>query len=147
MDRFRAVPETLALTIAQNFQREVGSRARDAGLTVLCQEGRLSDWASTIVSIAARDLDGRPYSAEQAATLQAGLRRPSAPETAIADDIFHVGQPVSVGPEQALRVCLSAPMISDVAQRYLEGSTLDKAIAPLAENVAALFAKWKRLIN
>ena len=147
MDRFRAVPEPLALAIAQSFQREVGRRARDAGLTILCREGGLSDWASTIVSIAARDTHGRPYSAEQASALQRGLRRPSAPEAGLANEIFHVGQPVPVGPEQALRVCLSAPMITDIAQTCSAGAVLDKAIAPLAENVASLFAKWKRLIN
>ncbi len=147
MDRFRAVPETLALAIVQRFRREVGSRARDAGLTILCQEGVLSDWASTIVSIAARDRNGRPCSAEQASALQAGLRRLSAAEAGIPDQIFHVGQPVTIGLEQALRVCLSAPMISDVAQRYSGGATLDQAMAPLAQNLAALFAKWKRLIN
>ena len=115
LDRFRAVPEPLAVAIAQRFQWEVGRRARDAGLTILCREGGLSDWASTIVSIAAHDTDGRPYSVQQASALQGGLRRPSALGAGITDEIFLVGQPVAVGPEQALRVCLSAPMISDVA--------------------------------
>jgi hypothetical protein len=147
MDRFRAVPEPLAVAIAQRFQWEVRRRARDAGLTILCREGGVSDWASTIMSIAARDTDGRPYSAQQASALQEGLRRPSASGAAITDEIFHVGQPVPVGPDLALRVCLSAPMISDVAQRCSGSVMLDEAIAPLAENVATLFAKWQRLIN
>ncbi|MCI4677171.1 hypothetical protein K9U39_12980 [Rhodoblastus acidophilus] len=146
MDRFRAVPPGLAQAITAGFRDLVEADAREAGLTVLGEAGESMDWARTIVPIAARRADGLPLSPEQAEALQRALRRP-AEARGYAAKVFHLGQAVAVGSDQALRVCLGAPMLSDIAQRCATGVRLDRALAPLAEDIAALFAKWRRLLR
>jgi hypothetical protein len=59
--------------------------------------------------------------------------------------IFHVGQPVAVGPRSALRVCLSASQIVDVAEPLANGQAFEAAIAPLLANIDGLFLKWARV--
>ena len=53
---------------------------------------------------------------------------------------FHVGQPVAVGAADALRICLSAPQICDVADRQDAGASLDVAMRPLLRDLNALAA-------
>ena len=59
--------------------------------------------------------------------------------------IFHVGQPVSVGLRSALRVCLSASQIVDVAEPLANGQPFEAAIAPLLADIDGLFLKWARV--
>ncbi len=140
MESFAAVPPALAENIARDFRMLAVERARRAGLRLLDEPSEGSDWARTILSIAA------PGSAEQAAGLQRALRRPAG-AWGNAARIFHVGQAVAVGPDQALRVCLGAPTISDIAALHASGVPFERALAPLAADLSALFAKWTFMLN
>ncbi len=140
MEAFRAIPPALAQTIAQKFRALAEAGAREAGLRILDEPGEGSDWARTILSIAA------PRSDEQATKLQRALRRPVG-AWGNAARIFHVGQAVAVGADQALRVCLGAPTISDIAALCASGVPFERALSPLAADLLALFAKWKFLLN
>ena len=140
MDAFRTIPPALTQKIAQNFRALALERARDADLRILDEMNEGSDWARTILSIAA------PFSKEQAADFQRALRRPGGAWGDLAR-IFHVGQPVAIGPDQALRVCLGAPTVSDIAALCAAGAPFERALGPLAADLSALFAKWKFLLN
>lgn len=140
MDAFRAVPPALAENIARSFRALAIAGAHEAGLQLLDKSGQGADWARTIVPIAA------PGSAQQAADLQRALRRPAG-AWGNAARIFHIGQPVAVGPDQALRVCLGAPVVSDIAALCASGVPFERALSPLAADLSALFAKWKFLLN
>jgi hypothetical protein len=70
--------------------------------------------------------------------LHDALRQPSSAGRAA----FHLGQPVTVGGEEALRICSSMPMISDFADRVAGGKSPAKAFAPVAMDLSHLFALW-----
>ena len=140
MESFAAVPPALAEKIARNFRALAVERARQAGLRLLDEASDGSDWARTILTIAA------PCSAEQAAELQRALQWPAG-AWGDAARVFHVGQAVAIGPDQALRVCLGAPTVSDIAALCGSGVPFERALAPLAADLSALFAKWTFLLN
>jgi hypothetical protein len=146
MEAFHAIPPALGEKIAQDFRALVVERAREAGLNALDEPGEGPVWARTIVSVAARHSDGAPISADQAAELQRALRRPAG-AWGNAARILHVGQPVTVGADQALRVCLGAPTVSDIAALCASGVPFQRALSPLAGDLSALFAKWRFLVN
>jgi hypothetical protein len=58
------------------------------------------------------------------------------------DGAFHLGQPVTVGAEEALRICSSMPMISDFAERVLAGAAPADAFKPVAADLVRLFDRW-----
>ncbi len=55
----------------------------------------------------------------------------------------HVGQPVAIGDEAALRICASMPLVLDIAAHMAEGRTIDSAL--VAADLDLLFRKWDRL--
>jgi hypothetical protein len=55
----------------------------------------------------------------------------------------HVGQPVEIGNEAALRICASMPLVLDIAAHMAEGRTINSA--PVAGDLDFLFRKWDRL--
>jgi hypothetical protein len=57
----------------------------------------------------------------------------------------HVGQPVAIGDEAALRVCASMPLVLDIAAHMAEGRTIESA--PVAGDLDLLFRKWDRLAD
>jgi hypothetical protein len=65
------------------------------------------------------------------------------PRSEILQCAFDLGQPVPVGPQKALRVCLSAVHIVDVAERGAAGQSLQLALGPLIEDLDKLFCKWE----
>jgi hypothetical protein len=73
------------------------------------------------------------------------LPRPDDPLRTLSKRIFHVGQPVSIGPRSALRVCLSASQIVDAAETM--AGSLDTAVAPLLADLDGLFQKWMRIAD
>ena len=52
----------------------------------------------------------------------------------------HVGQPVAVGSEAALRICASMPLVLDIADHMAEGRAIESA--PAAGDLDFLFRKW-----
>ncbi len=55
----------------------------------------------------------------------------------------HVGQPVEIGNETALRICASMPLVLDIAAHMAEGRTINSA--PVTGDLDFLFRKWDRL--
>ncbi|MBS0409897.1 MAG: hypothetical protein JSR86_08285 [Proteobacteria bacterium] len=59
----------------------------------------------------------------------------------------HLGQPVAVGQQSALRLCASMPMVSAVAARLAEGDDLDRAMAPLAADIDRALTRLELAVN
>jgi hypothetical protein len=94
--------------------------------------------------------DGALFTPTETADVHARLRRPceaASVENAALLQIFHLGQPVAVGPKTALRVCASAPIVSEIAERVREGESLEAAFAQWGRHLDALFEKWRRLMD
>ncbi|MCW2285107.1 hypothetical protein M2323_002973 [Rhodoblastus acidophilus] len=60
---------------------------------------------------------------------------------------LHLGQTVQIGDREALRLCLSAPQITDFAWRYTQVGSENFAFAPLRANLEKLFAAWDALLS
>jgi len=71
--------------------------------------------------------------------------RPDDPLPGPSKRIFHVGQPVAIGPRSALRVCLSASHIVDAAESLAKDGAFESGVAPLLADIEALFLKWARV--
>ena len=99
----------------------------------------------TIFSVISRGRSARP---EGAALLYKGLAAPIAPSGAPAAlaRACHVGQPVPIGAEAALRICAAMPLVLDIARRIAEGETIEDAFAPAAADLDLLFCKWDWLV-
>jgi hypothetical protein len=141
MERFATIPPALALDVQSRFVAEVaGGAARIPGLRMLVPtEDVAAEFARTIVPLALPSPRG---SQELALAILHAMREPADGDPAGAGRGFHLGQPVGFGPGTALRVCLSAPMINDVAERVERGENLEAAFAPLAADLRDLFDKW-----
>ncbi|MCW2273701.1 hypothetical protein GJ654_04340 [Rhodoblastus acidophilus] len=59
---------------------------------------------------------------------------------------LHLGQTVSIGDREALRLCLSAPQIVDFAWRYAQVGSETFAFAKLRGNLEKLFTAWDALL-
>jgi hypothetical protein len=60
---------------------------------------------------------------------------------------LHLGQPVTIGGREALRLCLSAPQIVDYAWRYNQVGSEGFAFAKLRGDLERLFAAWNALLG
>jgi hypothetical protein len=100
---------------------------------------------ATIFPIVSR---GRSATPDGAALLYRALSAPVAPSGAPAAFArsCHVGQPVQIGGEAALRICASMPLVLDIARRIAEGETIEDAFAPAAADLDILFVKWDWLV-
>ena len=139
LEAYAIVDPALSRTIAERFAARVAFHvAATPGLRLLPPRGEEpADRPRTILPIATTDQRGEDCCAR---TLHRALMTPDGDAGA-----FHVGQPVEVGPRWLLRVCLGAPHIVDVAARYALAPNLDAAMAPLAADLRALFARWAAL--
>jgi hypothetical protein len=150
MDRYFAFSTKLRDAILRRFASEI---RRAAVCVERLQE--LSDGAPTIeatppsiLSFVATHRDGAPFSVSETAALCVRLMRPLACRApSETDKTFHVGQPVAVGGRAALRVCVSAPMISEIAERVAEGSPFEAAFQPWTQDLALLFDRLAGLID
>ena len=151
--RLATVDPCLQERFLDRFEREVRLRA---GMTP--RVSALADAAQgivpnpSIVPLAVTRADGRFMSCAELAKVQAGLRAAIATD-AIEDAaptlrrIFHVGQPVQLGPRAVLRVCASAPQINAVADAVAQGAAFDDAFAPVSRDLHALFAKLGHVLS
>src|SRR5260370_1744309 len=143
MERFRSVSSALVAQIQLRFLGETERGvANIPGLRLLPPEASTADFGVTIWPILLRNATGTPLTRSEATAVQRALR-----ETARGDPFgrgraFHVGQPVCIGGEFALRVCLSAPLINEIADRVGAGMTISRAFAPLVSDLRDLFDKW-----
>jgi hypothetical protein len=122
IEAFEAIPAVRRATLLAAFDRAVLARAaEDPGLALADPDGPAAAGLVPIVHADGSD----PCAVYQALGVGEGTGRPC-----------HLGQPVVVGPRMALRVCASMPIITDAAERGLNGieTDLDEA-----------FASWARL--
>lgn len=83
-------------------------------------------------------------SAARAAALNEALAMTNAPGMPLKlARRCHVGQPVLIADEAALRICASMPLVLDIAAYMDEGRTIESA--PVADDLDFLFRKWDRL--
>jgi hypothetical protein len=57
----------------------------------------------------------------------------------------YLGQPVDIAGSGALRICLSAPHINDIAERVAAGASREQAFAPLTRHITTAVSQWRRL--
>jgi hypothetical protein len=124
--------------VREHLSRSAGFELIDADHDDFCGE------AKTIFPVVTHDLRGKPLAASVFHDL---LREPGRRQTGglISDRVFHLGQPVAVGTRTALRICLSAPMIVDAAERFAEVRDFDAAMTPMRDDVADLVQTWSAL--
>jgi hypothetical protein len=152
MERFFALPDDLRSSVLVGFTREVRKRAEslDNLHEISGDPHSPRQELDSILPFVMTHPGGAPFSFAETASIHARLRAPCASLSAgdpALRQIFHLGQPVAVGPTTALRVCASAPIISEIAERVEEGESFAAAFAPWGRNLDALFEKWRRLIG
>ena len=150
MERFYAVPDDLSREILCYFEKEVRKRSQsfDHIHEIGGQSPQLAGALDTIMSFAMTHPDGAPFSPAETAAVHAHLRQPCPHSLAGSGDprIFHLGQPVAIGPRTALRVCASAPLVSDIAELILAGEDIENAFVKLVNDIDLLFAKWLQIM-
>ena len=149
LEAFFQMPRRLRRRITETFGSMVRAGVMEsAGLSLVDETSDGDRGDRTIFPIVTHAPAGH---AADPALLQDRLRSSSANVSRFArrlappDRAFHVGQPVVVGEQKALRICLSAPLVVGVADRLRPTTTLDHAMKPLADDLAALFQKWSAL--
>ena len=143
----QAVAPGLAGEIVARFEAGVRERTRTLPFApLLFAEDDDVARARCIVPVVACDSRGQPLSPSQAKDLHRALRTPLDREDALAREI-NVGQPVAVGERTALRVCIDAPRIADIAGRIAAGRSPDSAFAETAAELDAVFDKWTALVE
>ncbi len=152
MERYFAAPAHLRGEVWSHFEQAVRRRARS--VAHLHEAPGDADSATGrskgILSFVMSHRDGGPFSLAETASVHARLRAPCArgsSDDAALEQIFHLGQPVPIGRSAALRICASAPLISDIAERVQRGESLDAAFEPWGRRLGALFVKWAALIG
>lgn len=150
MERFFSAPDKLRSSLLAHFTCEVRKRGQSEGnICELSENANGVTQPNGILPYVMEHPDGSWFSAAETATIHARLREPltfSSARAASHGRIFHLGQPVAVGQKTALRVCASAPMISDLAERVIAGESLRAAFLLWERDLDALFDKWKRLM-
>ena len=140
MERYYAAPEELRRKVVARFMDCVRERSQAvANLQLLRDAPQASSEPDSILSFVMTHPGGAPYDFAETAAIHARLREP--------EEIFHLGQPVSLGASTALRVAASAPIVNDVIERVAAGKTIDLALADWVNDVDALFRKWGRLMQ
>jgi hypothetical protein len=152
MDRYYRLPQQLRCRTLAYFERQVRMQSQDIdGLHEIRHPATIpSSDPNGILSFVMTDADGAAWSAAETAAIHRLLREPLAPRSALegpAERMFHLGQPVVIGPRTALRVCASAPLISDVTERVQSGDAIERAFAAWRQDIDALFAKWRWLMK
>jgi hypothetical protein len=93
--------------------------------------------------------DGAPFSPGETTAIHARLRQPAPRSLGVESGdawIFHLGQPVAIGSRTALRVCASAPLVSDICERIIAGDNIEYAFAGWVKNIDLLFTNWLQIM-
>lgn len=129
------VSEDWQARIAARFAQEVSCRAQGLDCVRVHETGEAAS-AASIVSLAILDKNGAFAPSSYARRIQKALMEPG------VAPIFHIGQPVVLGPKTVLRIAISAGDIANAAAPLATGASFDCAFAPLASGVDSLFEKW-----
>jgi hypothetical protein len=136
-----AFRDAVASAFAQAVEKHVLGNPALALVDQACADGLPS---RTIVSVVTAAPEKMPLTSE-AVYRALMLPRPDDPVAGTSKRVFHVGQPVLIGPRSALRVCLSASHIVDAAETTAKEGTFETAVAPLLADIEALFLKWAQV--
>ena len=144
LERLLVVPVPFREAVVKAFAAAVATHIRANPRLALVDDGigDGSQPAQTIWPIVAAGRDNISLTSE---AVHRALRVPRPDDSAASKRIFHVGQPVSIGPRSALRVCLSASQIVDAAENIAGHRSLETAVAPLLADLDGLFQKWMRI--
>jgi len=143
MERCKAISDDLSADIHLRFAQAVqGGVAGLPGSRLLWPTMGEVGVRTSIVPILLRQPNGIGFTRGEASALQCALRRPISGAASGPRRAFHVGQPVRIGAAHALRICLSAPLVNDIADRARAGMSRERAFAPLAADLGDLFDKW-----
>jgi hypothetical protein len=144
LETFFTWPSRMRNAIMLRFYEEVARRAAMASdLELLAPSSANADsFGHTIMSLRMRHRDGRAFDMSEAAAAQKCLRDGDA-ENGLR---FHLGQPVEIGNAGVLRVCASAPLVNDIADRMQTGMPRSEAFAPIGESIGDLFRAWVAIL-
>jgi hypothetical protein len=163
LEPYFALDAGLREQIAARFAQEIHAHlAASPQLKLADYDWRPSAHVRTIFPVLTFDDHGGAISAEK---LFRALRQPKTPpktpprarpgrrrkpdrldvERSHGQRIIHLGEPVAIGEMQALRLCLAAPQVNDVARRVAEGESFDYAFQPVADDLAEVFGRWNDL--
>jgi hypothetical protein len=138
IERYFAIDDGRRTAIAARF-RDCVHRQVEGSRTLEMAASCPAD--NTIIPIFTVDRLGRDIPAE---SVRRVLLNPRLRVGGMArGKIFHAGQPVPIGDRDALRVCLSAPLVVDVAAHMAQGLGLEAAFEPVAAELRALFTLWR----
>ena len=132
-----AIGEDLQARIVARFAKEVSQSAQELDcVRVYAHEADGAPNSASIVPLAVLNANGTFASSSYARHIQSALMEPG------AAPVFHVGQPVTLGPRTVLRIAISACDIAGVTAQLTAGVSFDRAFEPLAADIARLFEKW-----
>jgi hypothetical protein len=150
MERFYALPGDLSREVLICFEKEV--RKRSQSVDHINEIGGPAQFAGTpdsILSFVMSHPDGAPFSPGETSAIHARLRQPAPRSLGVESGdawIFHLGQPVAIGSRTALRVCASAPLVSDICERIIAGDNIEYAFAGWVKNIDLLFTNWLQIM-
>jgi hypothetical protein len=145
LEKLCALPIKFRKSTAKAFANAIEKRVSENPRLTLVDHGS-ADALRTIFPIVTTAQDAMPLASEAVQRLLSlPLADDPSPET--SKRIFHVGQPVPVGNRSALRVCLSASHIVDVAKNMAKENAFETAIAPLMAEIDDLFCRWSRVVD
>jgi hypothetical protein len=146
IERFFAWPADLRTKIMFRFYENVARRAATASdLALLAPSAANGDcFGHTILGVTMRHADCRCFDMTEAAAIQRHLREGRG-ENGQSGRV-HLGQPVEIGKAGVLRVCASAPLVNDIAERIETGFSFKQAFAPVEDGIADLFHAWAALV-
>lgn len=148
LERLFALPAQFREAVATVFSSAVEQRVRENSRLRLVDREPSNGLPTsrTIFPIVSAAHDGTPVASD---AIHRALRLPLSSGVApqASTRAFHVGQPVSVGNQSALRVCLSASHIVDVADNMAGQKVLEAAFVPLQSDLDNLFLKWARVTD
>jgi hypothetical protein len=149
MERFYALPSDLRRDAVAYFSQKVRICAQHFdGIHFIHEPDAVSpDGPDSILSFVMTHPDGVSFSPAETAAVHVGLGSPRGWACGGAEQMFHLGQPVAIGPRTALRVCASAPLISAVVERIEAGEPLEEACVEWVNIIDFMFAKWRRLLG
>jgi len=146
LEKLFALPVAFRNSVATAFAHAVEKHVQENPALALVDQISADDCRPnrTIFSVVTAAPERTSLASE--AVYRALMRpRPDDPVAGSLKRVFHVGQPVSIGPRSALRVCLSASHIVDAAEVTAKDGTFDAAVAPLLADLDGLFLRWAQV--
>lgn len=141
---FTAIPEPLLRTILATVAAEVRRHVAEMpGLRLLdAVEAMPATRPHSIIPIVPVRADGWPITLAEATALHRALREPFATGRGPGlDRACHLGQPVAVGPEVALRIAVGAPSVAAIGCHVAAGLAVEDAIRALGDDIALALGK------